>query len=145
MTFLTLDLSIPIPNAFVATMTSIRSNIKSSCTLLLASGLNPAWYQSAAISFFCNFSQTFSTSFRVLQNTMVGSFSLINSSSQLILSLGSSIPKYKFARSKLVTTSKGCCNFNCCLISIRTLGVAVAVKAATMGRVGSCATNVSIF
>ena len=45
----------------------------------------------------------------VLPNTALeeGSVQLINSSSRLILSLGSSIPKYKFARSKLVTIFKG--------------------------------------
>ena len=59
--------------------------------------------------------------------------------------LGRRTSKKRFSRSKPVTTLTGSLNPSSCAISSRTRAVAVAVKAATGGLLGSFPINSAIF
>ena len=69
----------------------------------------------------------------------------MNSRSVDFLSVGFRTRKNRFSRLKPVTAISGSWSFKWHRISSRTAGVAVAVKAASTGRVGSDATNGAMF
>ena len=137
----TLLLSMPMPKAFVATMMRLRSYTKSSWLALRSPAAKPAWYRVAEKPSSFSMSHTSSTLLRDVQYTMPLCPSRLRQMARSMLSfprvpLGRRTSKCRFGLSKLATTRKGSRKSSASAMSSRTRWVAVAVNAATTGRVG---------